>query len=94
MELSQALNEARKMANFFKAFEKLDEVAHAVVEGQQLIGEITSRKTAIESEYSALKAEKVSLEEAVRSLKAEHKELQPKVEFLEQKLDELKRKLS
>jgi len=94
MEIQQALNEIKKMANFFKAFEKLDETVRSVVECQQLIREITSRKTVLESECAALRGEKASLEQAVQALKGERDALVPKVEWLQKELIELKRKLS
>lgn len=56
--LTEAINSARQMANFFKAFKKIEEVISVASLLEQGIRELESRKERLSSEISDLSMEK------------------------------------
>lgn len=74
MSIKQAAAEAKKFGSFVRAFEKIEQVADAVMAGENLLAEIKAATANANKELEAAKAELASAKEAVAAAKASAKD--------------------
>jgi type VII secretion effector (TIGR04197 family) len=96
MDIDKALGIARSLKNHYRAFEELDAFVVAVAATQGNMGELESRKKALEKEIATLEAKKTNLAEmeaAHAKMEEETNKAQEILNGLRSEIDKIKSKL-
>ena len=94
MELHDAINNVQGMANFYKAFKKIEEVLLVAAGLEQNIKELELKRSLIQNDIPELEKKKDDLKSLVASLSGELKEKEARLEGLNTHLASLKKRFS
>jgi septal ring factor EnvC (AmiA/AmiB activator) len=94
MTLQEAINQVQTMANFFKAFKKIEEVVNVAAGLEQNIKELELKRSQIQSNIPELEKKRDELTPLVASLEKELKEKESTLAAVNAQLASLKARVS